>query len=290
MPILGSQGGLSSRGFGQFTETVSPPTSPVDGYHLWLDADNAASFTYSSGSVVSQWTDRSPNALSFTTTATVNQPTRSGVQNGKSTVVFDGNRNYLRSTAPASTWKYLHDGSGATLFFVVKSNEDPAATNTYFSPIFSTQSGGTNPAIQFSIYENSSSYNSSFMYISNSNSENVIQSYPITNNDYKIHSYKLDLNNSSVYSKIEYYRNSASKSFADFTTFSGASTADPGVTLCLATGYNGAFGDFGGYPEYMFAGEIAEILTYKSLLSESDIIANVNYLEAKWGISANNVF
>jgi hypothetical protein len=285
MPILGSQGGLSSRGFGQFTETLPPPTSPVDGYHLWLDADNAASFTYSSGSVVSQWTDRSPNALTFTSTATINQPTRNGVQNGKSTVVFDGSRNYLRSTAPASTWKYLHDGSGATVFVVIKSNEDVNPAVGSSSPVLSTYAGST--SMTMTVFESpTQSYTETNMSVNNLTGGSISISFSIFNTNYNIHTYKIDLNNSSTLNKLLYYVNS-SRSYGTFSTFS-PSTADPSGTLCLGTWYDGVFGDYGGYPEYMFSGAFAEILIYKTVLSEIDRIANVNYLEAKWGISASS--
>jgi hypothetical protein len=286
MPILGSQGGLSSRGFGQFTQTLPPPTAPVDGYHLWLDSDNAASFTYSSGSVVSQWTDRSPNALTFTTTATINQPTRNGVQNGKSTVVFDGSRNYLKSTAPASTWKYLHDGSGATVFFVIKSNEDVNPAVATVSPIISTYN--SEPGMTFSIFENPTDpFGSPGMSIYNSTGGAINIASGIVNTNYNVHTFKIDLNNSNTLNKLLYYINS-SLSYFTFSTFS-PTTADPAGTLCLGTFFNGFFGDAGGYPQFMFSGAIAEILTYKLVLSESDRIANVNYLEAKWGISANSI-
>jgi hypothetical protein len=287
VPILGSQGGLSSRGFGQFTETLPPPTSPVDGYHLWLDADNAASFTYSSGTVVSQWTDRSANALTFTTTATINQPNRNGVQNSKSTVVFDGSRNYLKSTSAPSTWKYLHDGSGATVFFVVKSNEQVQPATSVFSPIFSTEN--SNIGASFGISGAPSEvYNSPLMRIVNASGGSVNNNFPIFNTGYNIHTYKLDPGNSFYLNKILYYINSSSELGASFSTFV-PSTSDPTGTLCLGTWFNGFFGDAGGYPEYMFSGAIAEILTYKSILSESDRIANVNYLKSKWGISANQI-
>lgn len=286
MPILGSQGGLSSRGFGQFTETLPPPTAPVDGYHLWLDANNAGSFTYSSGSVVSQWTDRSTNALTFTTSATINQPNRNGVQNSKSTVFFDGSRNYLKSTAPASTWKYFHDGSGATVFFVIKSNEDVNPAVATSTPIISTYNNG--PGMTFFIFEDSiQSFSDLGMSINNSTEGSISVSSFIANNNYNINTFKIDLNNSNTLNKLLYYKNSSSSN-GIFSTFS-PTTADPSGTLCLGTFFNGFFGDIGGFPQFMFSGAIAEILTYKTVLSEIDRISNVNYLEAKWGISANSI-
>lgn len=61
----------------------------------WWDASDAASFTYSSGVVVSQWNDLSGNARHFTQATTTKQPSRNGTQNGLDTVVFDGTTDYL---------------------------------------------------------------------------------------------------------------------------------------------------------------------------------------------------
>jgi len=54
MPILGI---IAS------SKKASPP---VSGYTLWLDAADASVFTYSSGTIVSQWTDKSGNNYNFT--------------------------------------------------------------------------------------------------------------------------------------------------------------------------------------------------------------------------------
>lgn len=57
----------------------------------WWDADDAETFTYSSGTVVSQWDDKSGNGYHLVQASSTNQPSRSGTVNGRSTVVFDGN-------------------------------------------------------------------------------------------------------------------------------------------------------------------------------------------------------
>lgn len=278
MPILGARGGASSRGLGQFTGNPTAPTSPVTGYHLWLDASDASSFTYSSGSVVSQWMDKSGNSLAFTTAGVGNQPDRTGTQNGKSTVVFNGTTDYLKSTAAASTWKYLHDGTQTTMFIVAKSSETTGGVNW----IMSTRSTGvgidtylaadTSPKqLKFAVEAGSSKY------VLN------IEDTP-SPESHSIYTYKLDVNNSTTANKIINYLNTTAPTpYNIATSWTTASTADPQNSLTIGTGYN-AFFVSGSYPEYMFSGEIAEIITYKSLLSDADRIANVNYLRAKWGI------
>ena len=276
MPILGAIGGASSRGLGQFNGNR---TSPIAGYHLWLDADNASSFTYSSGSVVSQWTDRSSNAFTFTTATTSNQPGRTGTKNGKATVVFDGTNDYLKSTAPASTWKYLHDSSGSTIFVVLKINETATAT-TQKPEALSTVNGG--PGFSLRIDEYFSPISIEAVVDDGVSGTYCNNSKEVPNTEYNIYTYKIDPNNATNSNKLVAYQNNGSALAPDFVyNWTAASTADPSSTLLLGTGSDAGLI---GSPEYVFAGEFAEIITYKSLLSDSDIVANINYLKAKWGI------
>lgn len=68
----------------------------------WYDADDASTFTYSSGSVVEQWDDKSGNGYHLLQTTVANQPSRSGTINSRSAVVFDGTDDSMLST-PAFT-------------------------------------------------------------------------------------------------------------------------------------------------------------------------------------------
>lgn len=63
----------------------------------WYDASDAASFTYSSGSLVSQWNDKSGNGRHVSQATGSKQPTRTGTQNGMSTVVFDATDQLFRT-------------------------------------------------------------------------------------------------------------------------------------------------------------------------------------------------
>ena len=279
MPILGARGGASSRGLGQFTgNNPTAPTSPAAGYHLWLDAANAGSFTYSSGTIVSQWTDRSSNAFTFTTATTGNQPSRSGTQNSKSTVVFDGTNDYLKSTAIKSTWKYLHDGTGATIFIVAKSNEDVPGIYQPRNGVITTYSG----SIGFNFnYVTGYTPNRIEAEIRNGLSGNILSNEKQTlGNGYAVYAAMLDPENATNNNKLPVYINGGLKLNPSVVGWTAASTADPDETLHLGTGYVGLIGS----PGYTLAGEIAEIITYKSILSDQDRIANINYLRAKWGI------
>lgn len=81
---------------GIMASAVVPPASvPMTGLQLWLDADDAATFTFSSGTSVSQWSDKSGNTRHWTQATSGNQPTRNGSTNGRTTVVFDGTNDAL---------------------------------------------------------------------------------------------------------------------------------------------------------------------------------------------------
>ena len=69
----------------------------------WWEADDAAAFTYSSGNVVSQWNDRSGGNRHMIQATVANQPTRSGTQNGRPTVVFDGINDFMGTATPVTT-------------------------------------------------------------------------------------------------------------------------------------------------------------------------------------------
>lgn len=74
--------------------------STLSGLHTWIDADDASTFSYSSGSVVSQWRDKSGNSRHFAQATVGNQPSRTGAQNGRTTVRFDlGDGNKWMDTA-----------------------------------------------------------------------------------------------------------------------------------------------------------------------------------------------
>lgn len=77
-------------------------TPPVAGYVGWWDASDASSFTYSSGTVVSQWNDLSGSGKHFTQSTGSEQPNRNGTQNGKTTVVFSA-LNSMTMGSPVST-------------------------------------------------------------------------------------------------------------------------------------------------------------------------------------------
>jgi hypothetical protein len=68
---------------------------------VWWDAADETSFTYSSGTDVSQWDDKSGNGYHLTQGTAAKQPSRSGSVNGRATVVFDGSNDSMSGSSVA---------------------------------------------------------------------------------------------------------------------------------------------------------------------------------------------
>ena len=99
----------------------SPVSAPVSSYQpfsplalqprLWLDASDLTTIT-ESGGAVSEWRDKSGNGYAFTQATSTAQPTTgTTTQNGLNVISFDGVDDFMVSTAAASEWKFLHDGT-----------------------------------------------------------------------------------------------------------------------------------------------------------------------------------
>ena len=114
---------------GLFYQPYTVPTSPVAGSSLWLDADDATTFTYSSGSVVSQWNDKSGNSRNFSQSTVGNQPSRAtNIQNGKAAVQFgSGGTKWLSKTA------FGWAASNFTVFLVTKATSSGNYQNIFAS-------------------------------------------------------------------------------------------------------------------------------------------------------------
>lgn len=82
-------------------DTLAP--NEITGLKQWLVADNASSFSFSSGVVVSQWNDESGNSNHVTQGTVSKQPTRvAAVLNSKAVVRFDGTDDSLARTFGAA--------------------------------------------------------------------------------------------------------------------------------------------------------------------------------------------
>jgi hypothetical protein len=228
--------------------------NPVSGFSLWLDASDSASFTYSSGTVVSQWNDLSGNGYNFTQATLVYQPNRNATQNGLSAVTFAGD--FLANAA--LNW----GASNSTLFLVGKENK---ALGTSFQNIFTTgggavgnwsygiiDDGGGEYIAAFDIGQGYTRFNS---VASSGNADVLAFTSP-------------GISGTSVVSNL--FKNGTADSFNPITLLTTASSAGAQLGAAVA----------GGEPYY---GTICEVILYPSQLGTSDRNAVEAYLKSKWG-------
>lgn len=89
----------------------------IAGLEFWLDASDASAFTFASGTIVSQWNDKSGNARHVSQATGSLQPTRDTTQNSLYAVRFAGNdilSGSAVSTTTAHTTFIVFRDTGAT--------------------------------------------------------------------------------------------------------------------------------------------------------------------------------
>ena len=245
--------------------------APVAGYKVWLDASDTATIT-ESGNAVSAWTDKSVNAYVFEQLTATNKPTtNTRTLNSLNVLDFDGSNDFLESTATASTWNFLHNATGGSIFMVL--NSDTAVTGGL---IGTTDATPTNPGLYYYIavsapdhYDQAIVCGSASPYVVR-NRTNV----PWLASTTQALGLVLDPSNGTTLSRAKLYRNDntddAVNGGADGGTFT-TNNAFNTINIC------------GGAGNY-FNGRVAEIVIYDSQLSSGDVASNMTYLSTKWGI------
>lgn len=244
-------------------------TSPVAGYKLWLDGADTSKITLS-GSAVTQWTDKSANAYTFTQGTSTYRPTSGlNTQNGKNILDFDYNRN-LQSTAAASTWNFLHNGTEHTIFFAVDSNTN-GDMNLMNTNQATTQEKG------FYIWQGNPNYISHV--VTNGTSGNP----SVANNTAN---YSLTLNFTYV-TIIGKPSNATAANRSDVRFKQGSAVKNNTATTAVSTAncaQSLMIGDYLQGAGVGWTGKIGEIIIYDSALSSADILTNQQYLAAKWNV------
>ena len=230
-----------------------PTAPPVSGYSLWLDGNDDSSFTYSSGTVVSQWNDKSGNSRHFTQPTVANQPNRNVTQNGLKGLAFQNS--WIYNTG------YNWSNSAFTAFIVIK--YDALATN--YSSIFSAN-GGSVMSLAINVDDTYAMF------------KTAVAPYP----------YNLAV--TSTNADVAVWK-SAGVSGGNITTaFWKNNTAASGTQsiTSLTTGTGaviGASSTTGGdsSPASDPFEKIFEIVVYPSQLSDTDRNSVEGYLKTKWG-------
>lgn len=244
------------------------PSSPVAGYTVWLDAADTSTITQSGG-LVSQWTDKSASAYTFTQATSANQPTtNSDTQNGKNVLTW-GTNDFLLSTAASSTWIYLHNAQ-STMFFAFKSTVNTTEA------VLLTDDGNTSGSVGFLVaQENNAQLYTQITrgvggsYVSSNASANGV------------------LNTAFTYvTVISDATNATAANRQDTRIKQGSAIKNNVQTGAVDNGNPATSLRIGAYAGISNAlnGTYGEILIYNSILSAGNILLNQQYLANKWGV------
>jgi hypothetical protein len=222
---------------------------PVKGnLALWLDASDDSTFSYSSGTSVSLWKDKSGNNYSAVQATVANQPSRSTTQNSKKTLNFDGTNDTLVVS------NFI--GNSEMSIFVVSN-----CGNT----LFIEHSVNVNTNNGFYLYGAGGG-----MFAINRNS--VITYNALT--DWLTGGYSIATGTNSIGTDLLTFKNGTqqSPSSSNLVSISASNT-----TASLYIGSRAASGIW-------TSGPIAEILIYNRKVSNAERNSIHTYLGLKWGI------
>jgi hypothetical protein len=244
MPILGI---LASSKLGQ--------PGPIAGYSLWLDANDATTFTYSSGTVVSQWNDKSPNGYNFTQATTSQQPVRqTNIQNGLPALNMHTG-GVIRWMANSS---YDFSSSAFTIFCVYDPNGGNFTTVAGRNLVGSVTLGSNANSINYAISRIGQATTASNLTVTGSNADVIV--------------FKSAAGVSGGNLSADLYKNGTA----------GSSTLTVGITSAGDKFTIGATQN-GSADHYQPDGYLCELIVYPSALSDTDRNSVEAYLKTKWG-------
>lgn len=266
-----------------FAVATHPPaaaagiSSPLDiaGCVTWHDASVAGDFTFSAGTTVSQWNDKSTRAKHLTQATNGVRPERTGTQNSLSTVVFTAD---WMGAAAAADWPFLNDTTAHTIFAVFKpgTTSDPNA----LYPILSTSALSVASRGMALVWDDraSSSRNERINhYISNGTSAicvNLTGDAFAAANTWHCVSVAVDANNGTAASRSALRRNGGT------AVTNNSTSGTPSASNPIAAFRLGALSD----ASFIFTGEIAEIVIYNVTLTSPERASVETYLMTKWGL------
>ncbi len=226
----------------------------LPGYSLWLDADDASTFTYSSGTVVSQWNDKSANGYNFTQATTSQQPVRqTNIQNGLPAL----NMHTGGTIRWMSNSSYDFSSGAFTIFCVYDSNGGNFTTVAGRNTVGSVTLGTNANSVNYAISRIGQATTSSNLTPTGSNADVIV---------YK--SAGVSGGNLSA----DLYKNGTA----------GSSTLTVGITSAGDKFTIGATQN-GSADHYQPDGYLCELIVYPSQLSDTDRNSVEAYLKTKWG-------
>jgi hypothetical protein len=229
---------------------------PVSGYSLWLDASDTTTFSFSSGSRVSEWRDKSGNGYNFVQATSANQPDRSATQNSLSAVKMrvSGTRYFMTNTS-LGDWS----ASAFTFFSVIDFNDGNFVAIIGRNSVGALQMGSNGSAVNFAISRIGQATSSSNLTPTASNADVAV---------YK----SAGISSGSV--SVDVYKNGTAGSSALTLTSLGS-----GNKNIIGASNDGLADDQFGNDGY-----ICELILFPSQLNDTDRNQVEDYLIAKWGL------
>lgn len=238
---------------------------------VWLDASDTSTISLS-GSEVTQWTDKTANGYAFTQGTSANRPlSGTRTQNSKNVIDFDGSNDRLVSTAAASTWNFLHDGTEYTFLVAFLQDLDGNGAFLGTSAANFGNRGATHGVL---------ASDRIFSQVATGASGTRAVDADVTSfGDMQVFtylSYTLKPSNATASERVAFrYKNGAANKP---NSASGAvSASDATNTLAL--------GDASNATTFPFNGVIGEILIYDVALSDANRGLLESYLATKWNIA-----
>ena len=237
--------------------TPLPPPIPTTSLQLWLDADDASTFSYSSGALVSQWRDKSGRGTHLAQGTEYRQPSRSGTRNGRTTVMFDGSRAVTATpTTPISSVTFQW-----TFFIVVIKTGEPMTFEVCSTCVTHTHLGGGPPTTQ-------TDAGASF-YSAPGSPPDYRTAFP----DLSIYRVRVDRGTPAPVMEVK--GEEVINGLVKFATVAGNSTTWNTTNQQIFVGARGDYATF-------LRGEIGEVIVYDRYLSTAEVTSVEAYLYQKW--------
>jgi hypothetical protein len=241
--------------------SVPLPTPPVATPSLWLDANLASSFTYSSSNVISAWADQSGNGRNATQSTVANQPTLvSSVINSKPVVRFD-------ATNDALAWTEYNPGADRSVFMVFRNASNITSSGSF---ALMSSSGANFPMYVVGLGNQTGGI-----------SGEIFALLGVSSGGAQI---KGQYSSASLNAGNHQYNWTQNSSYAVAARFDKATlslTAAPAGDFNSAT-YPGFIGVITGADGISV--DIAEVLVYNRVLSGGEISTIESYFATKWGV------
>ena len=250
------------------SQNKSYPTDlPVkNGLALWLDAADDTTFSYSSGTSVSQWRDKSGNNRHFFQSTAGNQPSRSAVINSRKAIQFTAaSSQYLRYNSTI-----INNTTGGSVFVVWRTAGE---TNAYSSILDNYHCGANALGAGFQIERNAASnaYYWGFQQSSCTNAGRNV-SYPVSYSDNTTYIYSISKDSSNVTA----FSNGASVTLESSPSATWVEDTKGWTIGCWGNGAE-TFGRF-------YNGQHCEVIIFNRGLSTTEVKQVHTYLGQKWGI------